>query len=191
MFATEVKPVRLFLALWPDAAVRARLVNIMGNLKRDMSGAWVKPDNLHMTLAFLGDIAPERSAEIHRVAGEVTGLGFTLSLDHVEFWSRNGIICLAPPATPPELQALAGDLARSLNAAGFTLETRPYRAHLTLARKGRATINRVALAEPVVWKVDALHLVESQLGQNGARYRCLRSWPLPVAKATPEKFSVG
>jgi 2'-5' RNA ligase len=56
----EGKSARLFFALWPDDAVRARLTGVVDSLRRTVSGKWVKPDNLHITLAFLGDIESER-----------------------------------------------------------------------------------------------------------------------------------
>lgn len=187
----EARPSRLFLALWPDAAVRSQLAGAMAELRRDMAGNWVKPDNLHITLAFLGDVLPARLPDIHRVADQTQGAGFTLMLDRAEFWPHNGIICLAPGVTPEPLQDLAANLARRLREAGFSLETRPYRAHLTLARKGRTQANHVPLAAPVAWKIEGFSLVESRTDRDGATYLPRAGWRLPNPKATPDPRAVG
>jgi 2'-5' RNA ligase len=175
----EAGPQRLFLALWPDSAVRVALLEARAWVGPAMAGQWMKPDNLHLTLAFLGEVGPERWPEIDRVAEVVAaGPGFSLVFDRAEFWRRNGIVCLAASQTPGPLQDLAEGLARGLGAAGFPMESRPYRAHLTLARKGRSERDALVLPQPVAWRADAFCLVESRLSPSGAAYFPRRAWPL-------------
>ena len=142
-----------------------------------MAGKWVRPDNLHMTLVFLGSVDRERVPDIHRVALETAVPEFTLALDRAEFWRRNGIVCLAPSQMPEALKDLAEGLARRLGEAGFAREDRPYRAHLTLARKGRSELDALALPEPVAWEVRSFSLVESCGGPGGLAYIPLETWP--------------
>lgn len=179
----EGKSARLFFALWPDDTVRARLVGVMDSLRREVAGRWVKPDNLHITLAFLGDVDAERWPELRRIGVELAGQGFSLALDHVQFWPRNGIVCLAPRQTPPALTVLAADLSGRLRGAGFSIESRAYKAHLTLARKGRSERTFLPLDEPVIWVPQAVRLMESRLGRDGSTYIRRGSWPLAVPKA--------
>lgn len=189
--APEVKPSRLFLALWPDGAARAQIMAARAGLAGRMDGRWIKPENLHLTLAFLGDVAQVRIAEVMRIAGELEGSAFDLRLDRAEFWPRNGVVCLSASRTPEALRALAGELARRLGAAGFPLESRAFRAHLTLARKGRSRDTRLDLPEPIRWPVADFRLVASRLSPAGSEYRCLAAWPLQELKAIPEDGSVG
>lgn len=184
------KASRIFLALWPDETVRSRLAAVLDSLKTTVAGKWVKRDNLHMTLAFLGDVDEERLPEIGRIAAGTAGSGLTLVLDRAEFWPRNGIVCLAASQTPPVLKDLAEGLAHRLGEAGFAIETRPYRAHLTLARKGRSDRTLIALPEPVVWRVDSFSLVESRLSPEGSAYILRETWPLQDPEAIPESRSV-
>lgn len=181
----ERKSARLFFALWPDEMLRSRLVGAAGSLRKTMAGKWVRPENLHITLAFLGDVASERLPDVLRTGGETAGAGFTLVLDRAEFWPRNGIVCLGARETPPALEALAGSLAGRLGEAGFTMERRAFRAHLTLARKGRSDRTRIDLPEPVAWSVDGFCLVESRLSREGSVYIRRESWLLQGPEATP------
>ena len=169
---------RLFLALWPDAETRARLRTAQAQVAQVMAGQWARADNLHITLAFLGQIGRERWPLIAEVARSVSAPEFILTLDHAEFWPRNGIVCLAASQPPRPLLDLAEDLARRLSAAGFSLDSRPYRAHLTLARKGRSAQWSLALSEPVSWRLDAFGLIESRPSREGSVYTVRQSWPL-------------
>jgi 2'-5' RNA ligase len=186
----ESKSARLFFALWPDETLRSRLVGVIGGLRKTMSGKWVRPENLHLTLAFLGEVSAERLPEVLRIGAETTGTGFTLVLDRAEFWPRNGIICLGASETPPALKAVAENLTGYLGEAGFALEKRAFRVHLTLARKGRSDRTRIELPEPISWKVDGFRLVESRLSQEGSVYIRRETWPLQDSKSIPGTLPV-
>jgi 2'-5' RNA ligase len=181
---------RVFLALWPDETTRSRLIDVVGLLKKGITGKWVKPDNLHITLAFLGNVDAERLPEVGRIAAMAAGPGFTLVLDRVEFWPRNGIVCLAPSRTPQELVNLADCLAGRLGEAGFAMERRPYRAHLTLARKGRSEQSLIVLPKPVEWRIGSFNLVESLPDKEGAVYILREAWSLQDSETIPESPSM-
>ncbi|BBL74772.1 RNA 2',3'-cyclic phosphodiesterase [Methylomagnum ishizawai] len=181
----------MFLALWPDGEARAALCAARDVVARTMAGQWVKPDNLHVTLAFLGEVAQERWPGIVRVADAIKVPSFTLTLDRAEFWPRNGIVCLGAGQAPQPLSDLAQGLAQGLKQAGFILDQRPYRPHLTLARKGRSGRTALVLPEPVAWRVDACSLVESRLGREGATYTPRQTWRLQNVEAIPGSGSVG
>ena len=173
---------RLFLALWPDPPVRQRLMQAAAEFRDDVAGRWTRPENLHLTLVFLGNVAADRWPDLVRIAATTPGSRFDLELDHGQFWPRNGIVCLAPRETPPALAELAGTLAARLRETGFPVERRPFRAHLTLARNGRSDRTRLPLAEPVPWPATEFCLVESRSGIRGPEYRVRECWPLgPVA----------
>ena len=174
----EWKSARLFFALWPDDTVRQRLVDAVSTIRGTIRGKWVKAEKLHTTLAFLGEVDEVRWPELSGIGGAMFGAAFTLRLDRVEFWPRNGIVCLGASETPRALQDLAAGLASRLADAGFTSERRPYRAHLTVARNGYSDRTRTPLPEPVVWTLDAFSLVESRLSRDGAEYLLRETWPL-------------
>lgn len=175
-------PLRLFFALWPDACVRESLGKLVRPVHRTVKGRWVDPDKLHLTLAFLGAVPAERLPALTVMMGELDLPRFELALDRLEYWQRNRVLCLGASATPPLLLELVGILNSKLSQAGFPIERRPFRPHLTLARKAEAAWSVMLLKRPVTWVVDRLTLVESRLSSAGPVYlvhaeRRLRTMP--------------
>jgi 2'-5' RNA ligase len=151
--------VRLFLALWPDDAVRAQL-----RARRD---AWVWPrgatpvhtDKLHVTLHFLGGMAGERLPEL--LDGfSVSFTPFELRFGRAELW-HTGIAVLAPLEAPPELLALHAGLASRLPGLGLQPEARAYRPHVTMARRAGGAALPPDGPE-IAWQIDRYALVESR-----------------------------
>jgi 2'-5' RNA ligase len=167
---------RLFFALWPDAETRAALAA----LARDRihgQGRRVVPDNLHITLAFPGNVTGVVQVCLEEAAGRLSGAPFALAIDRLGYWSGPRVIWAAPSYAPPELWSLTTDLRAVLAGCGLEPEERPYQAHVTLARKvGRALpVTRVA---PIPWSISEFCLVESVGGPDGVRYLVRRVWPL-------------
>jgi len=169
---------RLFFALWPEASVRQALAAAMEPLKPKLAAQWIRPANLHITLAFLGDVEAERVGRACAAADTVSSPGFELCLDSLEHWRKPQILCLSPAAPVPALQQLAVGLAGQLQAAGFDLDKRPYRPHLTLARKAAFWPADLRWERPIVWKSTAFVLAESSQDSRGSVYSILKTWPL-------------
>jgi len=181
---TNAERLRLFFALWPDDRVRGELVAVVNRLRSSVSAKWVNTDKLHMTLAFLGDVEADRLTALESVADLLDGPAFELTLDRIELWRKPGIVCLGSSTPPEALNILAAGLAKNLRAAGFELETRPFRAHLTLARKARHLSANSELAAPLHWSVASFCLVQSRIDRQGSHYEILRDWPLPASSRT-------
>jgi 2'-5' RNA ligase len=171
---------RLFFALWPTDAVRSELA---AAAKSHASlGRAIAARNLHITLVFLGAVAPERAAAVYEVARSVQKLTFdgkfSVHLDAVELWRRSSLICLTAGQTPPGLLAIVERLRAGLRERGCELrEPETFRPHVTLVRdvaRGAA----VAGAASVQWPVDSFALVESKVGQRGSEYTMLEAWRL-------------
>lgn len=141
------------------------------------SGRLIPADNLHITLFFLGEVTAQQRSCAEAVAGALHGSRFTLSLERLGYWRRPQVVWLAAPATPPPLQQLVSQLQQGLAECGFEVESRPYQAHLTLARKVRRP-PPVMSPDPVPWPVDRFVLVRSELSNTGSRYEIVGSWPL-------------
>lgn len=166
---------RLFLALWPDAAVRAALAEVQAAVLPAGVRA-VAPEKLHLTLAFLGNpTAAARGCLERRLAG-VAPQPFTLRLDTVDWWPRAGVVWIGPRVVPAALLDLQAACAAHAAACGIALERRPFRPHVTLARRGRSP-RRAAAWTPVEWTVGRLYLVESTTGPGGGAYRLRAAWP--------------
>ncbi len=141
------------------------------------SGRRVRRENLHVTLVFLGAVDGARRACVEAAADSVRGQSFILELDRITWWPRPRVLCAGPSRIPSALLDLVGKLKRGCQGCGFEPERRPYRAHLTLARKV-ASGQRSTTVEAQAWKVREFSLVESRTLTTGAEYSVLRTWPL-------------
>jgi 2'-5' RNA ligase len=181
-----VKPerLRLFFALWPDPALRQALERLQAGLRAQTRARWVSPDQMHLTLAFPGEVALARLPEVMAIGQTLRAARFGLRLDRLECWCRAGVLCLTPTSTPAGLAELSQGLNLRLRAAGCTIEERPWRAHLTLARG----LERPPAEDPppaaIDWQVEAFSLVASRRTGTGSRYTVLQTWPLAGAAAS-------
>lgn len=158
---------RLFIALWPDADVRAALHAVSTQWRWQPGAAPVPADRLHLTLHFLGDVPRERIAAL-RAALAVPVTPCVLTLDRAALW-RGGVAVLEPITVPAPLVELHLALGTALRLLGVAIETRPWRPHVTLARRARADVPRIA---PLAWPVRGHALVESRL-QPRPRYEVI------------------
>jgi 2'-5' RNA ligase len=146
---------------------------------------WVRPENLHVTLRFLGEIAPGLRASL---ASQVRAQSATLA----PFELQLGALASFPPArrarvvvlelAPGEpLAALAGAVERGVVAAGCAPEARAFRGHLTLGRvreRGAAPSLAALAVPPVAFDVTESVLFASELHSEGSRYTPLERVPL-------------
>lgn len=173
---------RLFFALWPDEAERRALRDATAEAASASGGRAVPAGSLHVTLAFLGSVPTRRIPELHALARKVTQ-GFTdkarpppLAFEALEHWVRPKILC-ALAADEARAQALAAALKEASTAAGFSPDLKPFRAHVTVARKiVHARAPQVLSA--VRWRCDAVALVDSRTEATGPVYSVIESYAL-------------
>lgn len=168
---------RLFFALWPTAALRDALAPHIRALQPAGVGRPQRPDQWHATLEFLGPVPASRVAAAREAAAQVRAEPCEILFDAVEYWRRPEVLCLVARVLPPALDVLVGQLRAGLAAHGFEPESRPFRAHLTLARKVHAPVAVVPF-EPLRWPVSDFALVESVTDRSGSVYTPLATWPL-------------
>lgn len=172
---------RLFFALWPDAAAQQRLHAAGRDALKDMAtGKAVPAAKLHLTLAYLGVIAPAQRQCVEQAANALAWRPFELVLDHLGWFSRPRVLWAGCSASETALTALAADLAAGVRKCGVPLEARPFRPHVTLARK-ITEAPRDSQIEPIHCPIDALHLVASiseTVGSRpaGVRYETVATW---------------
>ncbi len=173
--AKPLRPARVFFALWPAAPVAKRLHALGGEAHALCDGRLMRRETLHMTLAFIGDVAQERLPALFAVGDRVGAEAFTLALDRVAGWRHNRIVWAGAHETPPPLAALVGRLNGELAAAAFPVEQRSFAPHVTLLRNARATLPERTI-EPIEWRVSGFALMESQRREEGAHYTPIREW---------------
>jgi 2'-5' RNA ligase len=169
---------RLFLALWPDDGLRDALTALTNGLPEAAQGRRAAPDNLHITLVFLGPLNSARQHCVEEACAATRGHAFGLVLDTLGWFSRPQVLWLGASRIPAALQALVRDLNEGLAGCGHVPETREHRAHVTLARKVKRGPRQPQPVTPLRWQVDRFVLVESVPEPSGVRYEVLRSWRL-------------
>lgn len=184
---------RLFVALAIPPAVREKLAALVAELREVSSPAadqrprWVRPENLHLTLKFIGEVPPAKLGSMRQVLAAVRsasavdidfrGLGFFPNEKRPRvFW--------AAMRASANLSTLAVDVDHATAAQGIAPETRPFSPHLTLARfeppgvhdKLRAAIHQNMLRDFGSLRTAEFHLIESKLKPSGAQYTTLQSF---------------
>lgn len=168
---------RLFFALWPSESLRQALAGRVAALAPPGTGRTQRPDQLHVTLEFLGAVPAARLPDVRDAAAAARADPFELVLDALEYWRRPRVLCLVARELPPALAALVHALRIELASRGFEPECRPYRAHLTLARKVVQPPG-LAAVDPVRWPATDFALVESVTERAGSVYRPVGAWSL-------------
>ena len=164
---------RLFFAIWPDRAAREALAGLGERLVQAAGGRATPGENIHLTLAFLGEVEHARVPLLHRIAGEVRGSRFQLALDRVGSFRRARVAWAGADEPPARLIELQAQLSRRLRESGFELEERDYSPHATLARQIERAVPRARI-EAIEWPVAEYALVVSAAG----RYTTFASWRL-------------
>jgi 2'-5' RNA ligase len=166
--------VRLFFALWPPRETAQALERWAAEVRNESAGKLTAVENIHLTLAFLGEADAERAIAAAR---RVDGRRHELPVDAARYVKRNEMIWVGPETLPEPLRELAERLHGSLRAAGFALEARPFAAHVTLIRKARRPASIPPLPH-VAWPVDELLLVSSKTSSRGSSYTPVERFPL-------------
>lgn len=149
---------RLFVALTFPPEVLDQLEAVQAQL----AGNRTRRENLHMTLAFLGENPPARIPALRQLLRPIAEKTpcFSMTLDRLAVFGsgKNALACLtgAPPA---ELTTLVRDLEAALRAQGFSLEDRDFRPHVTLTRRCGAPAAEFA---PIAFTARGLHLMLSE-----------------------------
>jgi 2'-5' RNA ligase len=168
---------RLFFALWPSPEQQAALSAWGARLQQMFGGRATHASTVHLTLAFIGEVAEQQIDAVLRVGDAQRGQPIDLLIDRAGCWRHNGIAWAAPAETPATLLALVHGLETALRGAGVDIETRSYRPHITLLRRAvcRATNWQPS---PLHWHADRFVLVRSRPTEPGANYERLREWSL-------------
>lgn len=186
------EPIRTFIAAVLPDSVREELARVQAELQAEkFKFRWVKLENIHLTLIFLGDVDPEivegisvavaDTARCHNpIRLAIQGLGVFPGI------KRPRIIWVGMAGEVKILREIKSSLDRSLlkiNGLKFKPERRPFRAHLTLGRaKGRidgrklaAAMNRLQIALSAPFTIAEIHVLRSDLRPAGAVYTKLSS----------------
>jgi 2'-5' RNA ligase len=161
---------RLFIALWPDAATRNALQARQGGWTWTPAARPTRADDLHLTLHFIGAVGADQVAALAgRLESVLRPQRFQLCLDGFDLWP-NGVAVLLPSRLPIALTEVHARLGQVLLSHGLAPDPRPFRPHVTLARRATGSLAATDPA-PLDWTVQGFVLAESKGG-----YRVLQTF---------------
>jgi 2'-5' RNA ligase len=191
-----MESVRTFIAIELDPDMLAQVSRLQSRLKDDVLPGfvrWVRPEGIHLTLKFLGDVPADKLDDIAEALRTTSAAHAPFSL-HIA-----GMGCFPSPRRPRvvwigvdepsgTLERLYYGIERALAPLGFPPEQRRFSPHLTLGRvkRGRSAGELEALGEYVTrarvsigrMEVTAVYLMRSDLRPSGAVYTELAAAPL-------------
>ena len=194
---------RTFIAIDISDTQRDNAVKLQENLQKGIQFTksyvrWVKPDVMHLTLQFIGDVSEDKVAEIvqtvettlaeiHPFPFEMRGLGFFPN-EHAP-----KVLWCGTKEGKAELCALAQRVQDALKTLGFPPEKQPFSPHLTLGRipalRGVEAMMTVVKSHQGVslgeGQINAVTLYQSTLTPDGPVYQPLHRWQLPPAAEVP------
>ncbi len=188
---------RVFIAVNLPGEIKGELGNLAREIKDsfpeevgDSAAKWVKRDNLHITLLFIGDVKEEKIPQVCQIVKQT-----------VQGWQPFGVkfkkVCYGPPRSMPprliwveleknkDLECLSETLKKKMTESNILLrsDNRPFSGHITLARIKAWVWKRIEPEErPQVerdielnFKVNSIEVMESTLHRTGAEYKILSS----------------
>lgn len=174
---------RLFAAIELDEAARECVAleqrRLAGRVRSE-SLRWVRPEHLHVTLVFAGEVAADGVGAIEQTMSEdISRAPFRLELAGCGTFPAHGpprALWLGVRGGEDSVVAVQREVAQRLEIHGVPLERRPFHPHLTLARwraraRGRRPDGLVGLGEAIArFQVTHVALIESRLSSAGPSY---------------------
>jgi 2'-5' RNA ligase len=173
----ERRMIRAFYAFFPLPGIAAALASLGEALPLEPSARLQDLSQLHMTIAFVGDVDAQRLEVLRGVGRRQRAGAMCLEFAAYEYWPKPEVVVAAVRDVPPPLIQFWETLHRELAARGFALTPKRLRPHVTLARK----VAQTPVLPPLLgltWPADSFSLVSS--ARVGARsgYTVLETWPL-------------
>jgi len=190
--------IRTFTAVTIDDTVRAALAATQAELRRVPVGVkWVQPENIHLTLVFLGDIEEESAADLcDALETAVAPLEpFSFEIDGLGSFGRPGaprIVWAGTRGSSDALRRLHAAITGALSERGCTFDEKPFSPHLTLGRV-KAPRGAEALEKRIIHNretafgtvhVHDVILMKSELRPSGPAYSIVRTLPLQAETDT-------
>lgn len=178
---------RCFIAINLDTAVRANIIAFIqqNNLSEKFKGTrWVKPENLHITLAFLGEITTNQASIIKKILENISSKyePFAIELSDIGFFPnrKNPKVFWIGIKEQPKLLKLKHDIDKYLTECNIFFDKKPFSPHLTIGRIKSPLKIKPEIVEALDFKasflVTEIFLVKSDLLSNGPVYSNLYSF---------------
>lgn len=171
---------RLFFGLELPTSLQQEIVTFRATHFAAQLGRPVTAANLHITLAFLGEISEQKQAVLTMLAGRIQQPTFTLRLDDAGHWPRSSTVWLGMRQPPRGLLQLANLLRAQAARNGCTQWGGDFHPHITLYRQAPADIHLPPVGFCLTHSVKEFVLFESNAARGRTQYRALKRWPLKL-----------
>lgn len=162
---------RCFIAAWPTDETRLALDRLITALKtRVAEGRAMQARNLHLTLAFIGELEPTRAATLARDCDDLAAEPCDWTIDTLGSFPRARVAWAGGPVTQ-QLAACAARARARLDQYGVPFDRKSFVPHVTLFRDVRRFDCAGALAEPVPWRTAHVALYAAARDADGPVYR--------------------
>jgi RNA 2',3'-cyclic 3'-phosphodiesterase len=180
---------RAFIAIELPEAIRENLARRQARFRSVCPDArWTRPEGIHLTLKFLGEISGQQEAQVKKALGQIERFEkFTVGARGFGFFpdAKRPRVFWAALDAPPELARLAAQIESATASLGFPVENRSFSPHLTLARfkvprpQPRLLELLATQADPLLgsFEVSEYFLWESKLSPQGSEYRKVARFP--------------
>ncbi|TCL06565.1 MULTISPECIES: RNA 2',3'-cyclic phosphodiesterase [Sodalis] len=169
---------RLFFALPLPENLRQEVIQWRAAQFSAETGRPVAAENLHLTLAFLGEVSANKEQALRAAAARLQQSPFTLTLDDCGHWPRPGVVWLGLRSPPRGLLQLAQWLRAQAARNGCYQSPMPYHPHISLLRQAFTGVSLPAATPGWQTEVNAFNLYHSAFENGRTRYMLLESWPL-------------
>ncbi|MEO8187382.1 MAG: RNA 2',3'-cyclic phosphodiesterase [Burkholderiaceae bacterium] len=161
---------RCFIAAWPDEPTRIALSSLSDHVRQRVEHRRVsRPDDLHLTLAFIGNLAEDIALDLSDAIAKLRFTPFAWQLDALGFFKEAGVVWLGAGGETTEPLVDLGDRVRALlDQMNVAYDRRPLAPHVTLLHGVRSfAAKQVA---PIRWCIDSLALYRSDPARQASRY---------------------
>ncbi|WP_455380921.1 RNA 2',3'-cyclic phosphodiesterase [Acidihalobacter prosperus] len=181
---------RVFFALLPDPVAREQLSTLMRSLPTS-AGRRVRYDNLHLTLAFIGEVGETEVDRLRACARQTKMMPINIRLERLGGNGRSRVCWIAPcRGYDIEVSELASRLRSVLISCGFECEHATFQPHVTLSRSARVIPSECSV-EPIEWEAREFALMLSRRKPDGVCYEILELYPSNPSAPLSTTPSVG
>jgi 2'-5' RNA ligase len=161
---------RCFVAAWPDEPTRLALSSVLDDVGRRVEHRRAtRVDDLHLTLAFIGELAEDVALDLSAGIANLRFRPFTWQLDTLGFFEDARVVWIGSPGeTPKPLLTLASRVRALLASMSVPHDQRLLAPHVTLLRGVRSFVAQNA--PPIRWRIGSIALYRSAPARQASQY---------------------
>ncbi len=161
---------RCFIAAWPEEPTRLALSSLSDDVRKRVEHRRAsRPDDFHLTLAFIGDLADDVAFDLSDAIAKLRCKPFAFQLDTLGFFKEAGVVWIgAARETTKPLTDLSDRVRGSLDQMNIAYDRRPLAPHVTLLRGVKSFV--AEKVEPISWRIGSIALYRSSPARQQSRY---------------------